>query len=169
MMVSKEDVLVTERIVDCLESTPIAVLATADKSGPWGTPVYFTYDNRFNFYVLSEETTRHVKHIKANPKVSIAIFMPPDMSDGLEVGIQIAGKAKRASEQEVEQIFVKRGLRLVKGKDHYKGKSHREISDKGGFFIKITPTEVYYLDRRYYGYDGRKVALKSLIQIGRRL
>lgn len=164
-MSDKEDMEITEHIVECLESTPIAVLSTSDKSGVWATPIYFTYDDKFNFYLLSEASTRHVRDVKANPKVALAIVMPANISEGLEVGIQIAGIASVVPEEDAEEVFEKRGLRLINGKEkYYKSSGGHNVKPSTGFFIKITPTIINYLDRRYHGPDGHKISIKNLVK-----
>lgn len=167
-MTEKEDIAITEHIVECLESTPIAVLSTSDKSGAWATPIYFTYDDKFNFYLLSEASTRHVRDVRSNPRVALAIVMPASESEGLEVGIQIAGIASVVPEEDVEEVFEKRGLRLVKsGEGHYKISGNHKVRPSTGFFIKITPKIINYLDRRYHGPDGHKISIRKLIKLNK--
>ena len=48
-------------------------LATCHEGKPWSTDLFYTSDNSCQLYFVSSVTTRHSKHIAANPRVSVSI------------------------------------------------------------------------------------------------
>src|SRR5579863_7942884 len=108
----EEDYLeLARRVKDCLESTYVAVLATSEgDEGVWATPIYFIYDDRLNFYFMSESKTRHIKDIVEYPGVSLAIVMPSNNSLGFKVGIQIEGKAEVVPDEDIEDVYKNRSV-----------------------------------------------------------
>lgn len=153
-------------IKDCLESTYIAVLATSEENdGVWATPIYFTYDDRFNFYFMSDSKTRHIKDIENHSGVSLAIFMPSNDSLGFKVGIQIEGRAEAVPDEEIEDVYMNRSTRLTGAKNWNKdSKGGHFIKESGGTFIKIVPLSINYIDKRYFSGDSKKLSIKKLIE-----
>lgn len=167
-MSDSEDFEVAKHVISCINSTPLAVLSTRSNDGVWGTPVYFTHDDNFNFYILSNSKSRHSRDIKKSQNVSLVIVMPPDISNGFEVGIQIAGKASEVSGKEIEKIYSERSMRITGNKtDFFDSTGAQMIKNEGGIFIKIVPKLITYLDRRYHGPQSKKVSIKRLVQLSK--
>lgn len=69
-------------------------LATASRAGePWSTPVYFSYDESFNFFWGSWTGTQHSQNIRENPSVFISIFNSSLPIGGGE-GVYIKARAR---------------------------------------------------------------------------
>ncbi len=152
-------------IKECLESTYVAILATSDNSEPWSTPVYFTYDDKFNFYFMSETKTRHIKEIEKNPNVSLAIFMPSASSFGFKVGLQIGGIATFVPDEDIEEIYMKRSMRLTGTKGWNKESMGGHLIKQAGWtFVKVTPKSINYTDRRYFSGATQSISIKKLIE-----
>ncbi len=167
-MSDPEEFEIAKHVISCLNSTPLAVLSTRDKDAVWGTPVYFIHDDEFNFYILSNSKSRHYRDIKRDSKVALVITMPPDQSNGFEVGIQIAGTASEVSENRMEEIYRLRSSRITgDGAYFFDSNGAQVIKNEGGAFIKIVPKLVMYLDRRYHGPNSRKVSIKRLVQLSK--
>jgi general stress protein 26 len=161
----KEDYMeYAKHIRECLDSTIVGVLATNEgHDGSWATPVYFTYDSKFNFYFMSEERSRHVKDIESNPNVSLAIFMPIRNSLGFKVGLQIAGRAEVVPDDRIEEIYMQRSIRLTGTKAWNKDSIGGHVMRREGWtFIKIVPTMMNYVDRRYSMGDSIKISVRKL-------
>lgn len=153
------------RIRECLDSTVIAVLATAEKDRAWATPIYFIYDDKFNFYFMSDSGTRHIKDIQKNPNVSLAIFMHSNSAMGFKVGVQIEGTASKVPEEHVEDVYMQRSMRLTGTKTWSReSRGGHLIEQTGGIFIKIMPTSMNYLDKRYYGGESKNISIDKLIK-----
>ncbi len=153
-------------IKECLESTVIAVLATNEQEeGAWATPIYFTYDNKFNFYFMSDSKTKHVKDIARDPNVGLAIFMPLHKSVGFKVGLQISGIAEVVPDEDIEDVYMQRSMRLT-GATTWKKDSMggHIIKQSGGVFMRIKPISFNYTDRRHTVGDSMRVSISKLIK-----
>ncbi len=152
-------------IRECLDSTFVGVLATAEKGGAWATPIYFIYDEEFNIYFMSDSKTRHIIDIEKAANVSVAVFMPAADSHGFKVGIQIEGVATKVPDQDIEEVYMRRSMRLTGSKtwNRWSNGGHL-ISSSGGVFIKITPKSMNYTDRRFFGGESKKISMKKLIE-----
>lgn len=158
-------------IRDCLESTYVAVLATSEENdGVWATPVYFTYDDRLNFYFMSDEKTRHISDIKDHSAVSLAIFMPTGDSLGFKVGIQVEGRAEVVPDDKIDEVYKNRSERLTGTKNwNSDSKGGHLVKEGGGIFIKIVPNSMNYIDRRYFPGESQKISIKKLTESMRQL
>lgn len=167
-MAFSEEFEVAKHVIACLNSTPIAVLSTISKGSIWGTPVYFTHDDKFNFYILSSSKSSHVRDIKGNSNVSLVIVMPLEASGGMQVGIQLAGTASIVRDKDMAQLYAARTKRIIGDNiDYFDPNGAQMIRNEGGVFIKIEPKLVMYLDRRYHGPDSKKVSVKTLARLNK--
>lgn len=58
-----------------IEENRYMTLSTASLGGkPWISPVFFSYDEQFNLYWVSNKEALHSKLIRTNPQVAIVIF-----------------------------------------------------------------------------------------------
>lgn len=89
---NKKDFDWKKYLIDCLSSTDYCAIATVDSKGVWVNPVYFAWDSNFNFYFISQPHVRHMKNIKKNPNVAVAIYATNQAGDFIK-GIQLEGKA----------------------------------------------------------------------------
>ena len=64
--------LTKQHVLDFLKTNKLMQVATMGDF-PWIATVYYSFDNELNLYFLSSDKTLHVKQIKKNPKVSVAI------------------------------------------------------------------------------------------------
>jgi nitroimidazol reductase NimA-like FMN-containing flavoprotein (pyridoxamine 5'-phosphate oxidase superfamily) len=88
-----------------IEHNNYMIVATSDKKGnPWAAPVFFAYDDKYNFYFLSAVDSKHAENIVENPKVCLVIFdssAPVGQSDG----VQIDAKASFVPRKEVTKVI----------------------------------------------------------------
>lgn len=47
-------------LLECMKSTDYCCIATVDEKGVWSNPVYFAWDDKFNFYFISQMGSRHM-------------------------------------------------------------------------------------------------------------
>ena len=119
------------------------VIATTDLEGnPWVTPVYFAYDDTYNFYWYSQKTTKHSQLIKQNNKVAIVIFNsqfeethPAEQG----YGVYIAGKAKELKKKEIHQALTIYFSRLFAHNSLQKEKMIQKYQD----FLGESPLRMY--------------------------
>jgi len=91
-----------------LKTNIYMTLATADAKGePWASPVFYCKDNKNNLYFISPPSSKHMKNIEGNNRVSFAIFDSRQPQGDLN-GIQGYGEVNKLT-----------GNNLVKGLKYY--------------------------------------------------
>lgn len=67
-------------------------LATIDENGDsYSTPVYFCHGNGLELYFFSDATTKHVKHLETNSRISVSLYKEQHSVDDL-AGVQLKGE-----------------------------------------------------------------------------
>ena len=118
------------------------VLATASSDGePWVSPIFFAYDDQYNFYWVSNKDARHSKLLQENPRVAISIFdsrAPEGDGDGVYIKADVKELAEIADIRRGMSIFNNRA-----SKDDFKIKDQSDVTGDGVWRIyQATPTEV---------------------------
>lgn len=146
-------------IHECLQSTNYCSISTVDSKGVWSNPVYFSWDNEFNFYFISQMHTRHMQNILKNSRISMAIYST-QQANGV-VGIQLEGTATiltdKSNKKEVKHAY-----------DTYFGRSGHApdfenyyTSNPKWLYVKITPENMYYFNDKIFDEDRQFVPLKG--------
>lgn len=162
---SKEKIQWKELVTSCLDSTLVGVLATRDGADAWATPVYFSYDGRFNIYFISPRDTRHMRNIKEHPVVAMAVVTPQSLSGTHQVGIQLEGAASEVPDRDIEEVYRIRAKRMTPDHEYVPIKSEGHfVKEHGGIFMRITPKAVYYLDTRVFGGSPKAVPMTELLK-----
>jgi len=79
-------------------------LATCHEGRPWSTDLFYASDDSCQLYFVSSVTTRHSRHIAANPRVSVSIS--GECSDWKEIkGVQLDGVAGVVSEADRDGVI----------------------------------------------------------------
>lgn len=77
------------RAKEILSNLRYITIATATKDGqPWNTPVFASYDERYNFYWASWTGTQHSQNIRENPNVFLVAYdstVPEGSGEGVYV------------------------------------------------------------------------------------
>lgn len=101
-----------ELVHEVITGNAYLTLATTDGEEPWAAPIEYMHDDDLNIYFLSTDSSRHSRHIAANPVVAVAIFdseQPGEYSADVSMtlrGVQIRGSAKRLSPDEYPEIVA---------------------------------------------------------------
>lgn len=150
-------------IRECLDSTTIAVLAT-NSGSVWAAPLYFSYDDKFNIYFISPESTRHMKDIAKDPRVALVVFMPVSAAGVYQIGVQIEGRASEVPDKDIEYVYSIRTKRM-NGDISWapEPKEGHFVKEHGGVFMKVEPTSVNYVDTRHFGGSSVKVPIPKLL------
>jgi len=152
--------LTKQHVLDFLKTNKLMQVATMGDF-PWIATVYYSFDNELNLYFLSSDKTLHVKQIKKNPKVSIAIADSHQDINKPKKGLQISGLAEEVSG--VEKI--KHALSLWKDFLSVNNpKLTYENMKKGltGKIYKITPKRIKLFDQELFkdADDGEEPVLE---------
>lgn len=102
-MVDKSNFDWKKYLTDCMQSTEYCCIATVDPKGVWSNPVYFSWDDNFNFYFISQMHSRHMQNIQKNQRISAAIYKTEQKGD--IAGIQLEGTAKILTETDSKKKY----------------------------------------------------------------
>ena len=144
---------------ECMASTEFLALSTLSNGKTWTCPVWFAFDENFNLYFISQPNSKHMKNIKQNENISLAIYSTKFNSDDDVYGIQLKGKAKILPDEEIENAYnhyyrrkyTKTNKDLDTSPKDYKGPSATWK------FVKIEPTEIHYFDTRFFEEERQTV------------
>ncbi len=90
-----------KELLQFLQSQRTLTIGTVDSNGePWNTTVYFSVNEKGEFFFLSALDAKHAKHIKQNSKISFSVawFDENDLSN--RKGIQGSGTCMQVSDSE---------------------------------------------------------------------
>jgi uncharacterized protein YhbP (UPF0306 family) len=133
-------------------------LATSDKNGtPWSAPLYYAFDDKYNFFFISANDALHINHININAHVAISIFdshAPVGEGDGVQIEA-LATSASLLELPHILSVYFRRRFpdEMERIKHHH---LPTEYMGKNLFwFFKVTPTKVYTLDLTVTKVDKR--------------
>jgi uncharacterized protein YhbP (UPF0306 family) len=146
----------------CLDLTNYGCVGTM-ASEVWVSTVYFAYDTHFNIYFISSTDTVHMESIKGNGKVAMAINST--VENHSLTGIQLKGDAKIVSDEEVEDAYgVYFSRKYPDHKVDINGRQHKDFYGNAQWkLVKITPSEMWYLDTLVFGPKRVLVPKKALM------
>ena len=82
-----------ERAKKIIAKILFITIATSSKDGkPWNSPVYSAFDENYNFFWASDQSSQHSKNIKENNNVFIVIY-DSTVPEGHGEGVYIKAKA----------------------------------------------------------------------------
>lgn len=146
-------------LTECLSSTDFCCISTVDPKGVWSNPVYFAWDNLFNFFFISQMHSRHMQNIQRNSRVSMAIYKTEQK--GNVAGVQLEGTAKIITEKD-NQEEIKRAYDAYYGRAGHGPDVEGYINDPTWLYVKVTPEQLYYFDTRFFGEERQTVPLQEL-------
>lgn len=127
-----------------IEENIYLTVATSDGSKPWISPLFFAYDQNYNFYWVSGKDALHSKLIRSNPQVAIVIFdsrAPEGDGDGVYFE---ATCVELTSEEDISKAMAVLNKRITR--DEYKIKDVGGVTGEGLWRIyKATPQKTYKL------------------------
>lgn len=141
-----------------LNSTQFLSLATYGEKGVWVCPVYFVFDEKFNLYFISQPTSRHMRNIKSNSKVSVAIYSTNQSPLKDVFGVQLEGEANILSEP--DEIEKARSTYFKETEFRQPVKEGDYLTENSWLFVRIIPKEVYCFDTRYFGEERQKIPME---------
>lgn len=130
-----------QRIVDYMQATRLAVLATLDEFGPVQRTIASFGNSGTTIYFATREETRKVKHI--GERASVAVLLQQEGQDITSfVNVAIQGTATRL----LDDKEIAEAVRVIA--EHSPRFSERIASEGtlGQAFFRISPREVRLLD-----------------------
>ena len=145
-------------LLECMNSTDYCSIATVDDKGVWVNPVYFAWDEEFNFFFISMiPKVRHMTNIKNDPRVSMAISKTEQKGD--VIGVYLEGQAK-ILEDEQER---KHAHQTYYGRKGSLEQNEFALNNSKWFFVKVTPERIYYFNSNSFGEKRQEVPMGKLI------
>lgn len=147
-----------KHLTDCLDATNYCSIGTVDDKGVWVNPVYFAWDDKFNFYFISLlPNVRHMANIRKDPRVSMAIYKTEQKGD--VIGVYVEGKAKILEDEKEREHAHK----VYYGRVGSLEQNEFAMHDPKWHFVKITPENIYYFDSKRFGEERVSVPREALI------
>ncbi len=132
-----------ERAKRILEANRYMILATSYQVQPWSTPVFYVYDEHYNFYWYSRKDTRHSSNIEENNNVAASIFGIENADEGF--GVYLEGIASEVSKDELDHA-----LKTYAAKGAQNDEERIQLTTKEDFLgnspirmYKLVPDKIY--------------------------
>lgn len=139
----------------CLDSTHYCALSTSGPGGAWANPVFFSADDDYSLLFISLPGARHMVQLDQDPRVAVAIFSTAQAPGEDVVGVQLGGRAVRLADDEVpaacERYFARPGAAVAAGVAEPDPADFLGDGPATWKFVRITPTELWYFDTRFFG------------------
>lgn len=132
-------VTIPESYRDLLEGPVVVTLATVSSEGvPYAAAVWRRYDGEF-IRITSDRSTRKVRNIQANPRVTVLALDPKNPYRYLEIGGVVEQITAEGALEELD-----RHTQLYMGHEHYFGSAEpaENASKYDGVLLLIRPTRV---------------------------
>ena len=141
------DEIIYNKFFDFLKSNPVAVLSTVSPTQePMAATIFFSVDNKLNFYFMTKSFTRKFNNIEQNNKVSLVVG-----TGNVPVTAQIQGKAEKIVDPEELKTRLDE-LKNVFTKNEFVGPLFEIVGEENEIIIfKITPSWIRWLDLREGG------------------
>jgi len=141
-------------------------LATYGGEGLWSNPVYFSWDDNFNLYFISELDCVHMRNIKSSPDVVCSIF-PTNQEDDV-FGTYYKGRAKIVLKDDPDWTLADKTYydRIYPDDPNWELRNAPSCyrQKDSWHLVKITPMDISYFDTRYFDETRVSVPLKKLIE-----
>ena len=131
-----------------LKNNFVAVLATSYLNLPYTSTIYYTVDDKLNFYFVTKMNTDKYLNLKANKNVAMAIGMGPK-----HISVQIRGHATVLKDEkwrnrilkEIESILIKQKIENWPIKKMKNLQAKKKILD-GEVVYKVIPQHLVFIN-----------------------
>ncbi len=90
------------------------IATVTSDGGPWNTPVYYAYDDKYNFYWVSSKDSVHSQNIRPDGRVFLTVY-DSTVPEGTGSGVYIEARAVELNdEKEIEKAISVMGNRANK-------------------------------------------------------
>ena len=153
-----------EKVKEALDRTEFMAISTIDADGSWTCPVQFGHSEKLDLYFRSMPHSKHMRHLLADNRISVAIFKTERFPGSREVmGLQLKGKAARLTDRANVEDAARHMYGRHPRKIDYRTKIEEHLGpDAVWNFVKISPEEAWCFDSRVFGEERREIDLKNL-------
>lgn len=116
---------------------------------------YFSYDESFNLYFLSDPQTNHCKNIECNPSVAITVFdSNQPWGEAPLLGLQLFGTARLLPITEQQDGAANYGSRFSAYNNYISSLTPRELDAFPSRFYQVHPQSFKILDEVSFGEEN---------------
>ena len=144
-------------------------LSTVNQQGEvWSTPLSYSIDTEYNFYITTAIDSVHIDNIRTNPKVAFSIYDSTRRVSDID-GVQIKGLMGEVEHDKLPEIVKQYYLQVFpdpEERTEWEAEWQHFTEDVAPVyrFFQIIPLEIYKRDTSTDEVDRRvKIELKDLI------
>ncbi len=145
-----------QKLLQYLRSQKLMSLSTSSDK-PWTSNVYYTIDDDFNLYFLSEPESKHCRDIKANPNVSCSIADSSQKVTDKKIGAQIQGTATQLTDVDQIKKALDSWNRDIPGFAHIINWENMEKHVIKSKVYRVKPATIKFLNEALYGPEGTEI------------
>lgn len=145
-------------------------LATCNEQGEvWSTPLSYSIDENYNFYITTATDSLHINHIKENPYVAFSIFDSTRRVSNID-GLQIKGIMGEVERDKLPDIVKQYYLQVfpdLEERIEWETPWEHFVEDEFPVyrFFQIVPIEIYKRDTSTDEVDRRvSIDINQLIK-----
>jgi len=135
------------KVLEYLGKNKLMTVATCGRHGIWSATVFYAFNEECSLVFFSKEDTRHAENIADDSSVAVTINQHWGRP-GYPQGVQIQGSASRLSDVEKDKLVWR-----LKSLYNHRYLWARLYPDHR--YFHIVPTQVWYIDKAYFGHHNR--------------
>lgn len=112
---------------------------------------YFSYNDSFDFFFVSDPATNHAQNLKRWPRVAVTIFDTHQAWDSYHRGLQLFGMCRRASSRESIRAYAVHSVRFPEYQKYIEALSPKERRASPYRFYLFRPERLKILDESVFG------------------
>lgn len=125
-----------------LRHHPMGILSTVSSDGrPWGSAIYYTADQDFNFYFVTRTGTLKYQNLEEIPHVSLTVA-----DSSTQTTVQIAGEISKLPVKDYMNFLFDKLAGIRPKGDHAWAPPLEKIHNGNYQAFKLTPTKLQYAD-----------------------
>lgn len=98
------DELINKSLSDILTANTLLSMATTkDRQEPWINTVYYAYNEKLDFYLMTQSTTQHGINLQTSSAVAVSIFDSHQQPTDKKRGLQLFGTWELATGPALEE------------------------------------------------------------------
>jgi uncharacterized protein YhbP (UPF0306 family) len=138
-------------ITNILNSNILCSIASIMENESYIHTAYYSFNDKLNFFYISDPETQHTKNIEVNQSVALSIYNSDQPWDNNKCGLQIFGKCEQATGSKLIDgtfLYLKRFAGLKQWIQHPDDFIKGAINSR--MFV-ITPTWIKLFDEATFG------------------
>lgn len=137
----------------------MGVLSTVSKDGkPWGSAIYFIFDEDFTFYFVTRAETYKFQNLEANPHVALTVA-----DEASQTTVQLAGTITPLPHEDYLEVMFRKMPKL-RPNDEPEWMPPIEKLHAGNFMpLVLKPTKMQYANYKHVKSDTHAEYIEQII------